>query len=178
MLRHVAWLNEALVEPCPEGGLTSSDASVLRRCLLPARELEDLGIECSVFGNLDEADPAQVGKHLKKLETDIVVIGKISEPTRLALAKSAKNLGCYIIADLSHETALSPDVLKLAEIADQIVVSTDAGAALIRKENGSTVLIIPDCTEDAVGAVAHLWLDCFKQLKLKLPTSANSNTKE
>jgi hypothetical protein len=178
MLRHVAWLNEALVEPCPEGGLTSSDASVLRRCLIPARELENLGIECSVFGNLDEADPTQVSKHLKKLETDIVVIGKISEPTRSALARAAKHLGCYIIADFSHETDLSVDVLQLAEIADQIVVSTVAGADLIHKKTGASASVIPDCENDSVSAVTHLWLDCFKKLKLKPPASANSNTPE
>src|SRR5579862_6052037 len=102
MLRHVAWFNQALVEPAPEGGLRSPDPSVRRRCLVPARELEELGVECSVFGNLDDADPAQVSRHLQKLETDIVVIGKIAEPTRVALARAAKHMGCYIIADFGY----------------------------------------------------------------------------
>lgn len=179
MLRHIAWFNEALVEPSPEGGLTSADSAVRRRCLMPARKLEELGVECSVFGNLDEADPVQVGRHLQKLDTDIVVIGRISEPSRLNLARMAKHLGCYIIADVSDE-AYSSDMAGLAEIADQIVAATPAAAGQIKEKTGSSALVIPDCEEKpgapSVGIIAHLWLDCFKKLKLKPPASANTNT--
>jgi hypothetical protein len=180
MPRHIAWFNEALVEPLPEGGLTSPDPSVHRRCLTPARELENLGLECSVFGNLLDADPVQVSRHLQKLETDIVVIGKISEPLRIKLAKAAKHLGCFVVADFGHETNVSPDLVKLAEVADQIVAATPSCAAAATEKTGQRTLVIPDVDQAAgqssADEVALLWLDCFKKLKLKPPASANTNT--
>ena len=78
MPRHIAWFNEAPIEPDPKGGLRSTDERVRRRCLEPACALEDLGIDCSVFGNLHDADPSEVSKLLQKLKTDIVVIGCFS----------------------------------------------------------------------------------------------------
>ena len=78
MLRHIAWFNEAPVAPDAKGELASPDEAVRRRCLAPARALEDMGIACSVFGNLHDADPVHVSQHLQKLNADIVVIGEIS----------------------------------------------------------------------------------------------------
>jgi hypothetical protein len=180
MPRHIAWFNEALVEPLPEGGLTSPDPAVFRRCLAPARALEDLGLECSVFGNLHDADPAQVSKHLQKLETDIVVIGRLSEPQRLKLARAAKHLNCFVIADFAHETKVSPDFIKLAEVVDQLVAATPACAAAAAQKTGLPALVIPDAEEPAdrpsTRAIAQLWLECFRKLKLKPPVSANTNT--
>jgi hypothetical protein len=179
MLRHIAWFNEAPIEPAPTGALTSSDARVRRRCLVPARELESLGIECSVFGNLKGAEPAHVAKHLQKLETDIVVIGRMTGPSLLALARTAKHLGCYVIADFAGAGTLSPDQKKLAELADQIVTASEEEAEDLR-HSGLSVLAIPDCDEQATGkqaphAIALLWLDGFKKLKMKPPACANTN---
>ncbi|MDP9128263.1 MAG: hypothetical protein M3N08_08410 [Pseudomonadota bacterium] len=179
MLRHIAWFNEAAVQPHPDG-LTSPDATVQRRCLTPARAMENLGVECSVFGNLSDADPAQVSKHLQKLETDIVVICKISEPSRLRLARAAKQMGCYVVADFGYEGAITADLIKLAEVADQIVVSTEKGATELHAQTGLKALIIPDCGEQAgelsAKTIAELWLACFRTLKIKPPPSANTNT--
>jgi hypothetical protein len=181
MLRHIAWFNEAPVEPEASGALTSSDARVRRRCLIPARELENLGIECSVFGNLKGAEPAHVAKHLQKLETDIVVIGQMTGPSLLTLARTAKHLGCYVIADFAGENALSPEQRKLAEIADQIVVANSEEADDLKAE-GLSSLVIPDCDEQggaqqAPGGGVLQWLDSFKKLKMKPPACANTNEK-
>ncbi|MDX2028685.1 MAG: hypothetical protein SFW62_08620 [Alphaproteobacteria bacterium] len=183
MLRHIAWFNKAPIEPCPEGGLTSPDPVVQRRYLIPARKLEELGVECSVFGNLQDADPVQVSQHLQKLETDIVVVGDISGSSRLELARAAKHLGCYVIADFGHASGVTSDFVQLAEMADQVVAATPEAAALALKETGSPTAVIPDCSEGGNGAtsaaaVAQLWLDCFKKLKLKPPASANTNLPE
>jgi hypothetical protein len=179
MPRHIAWFNEALVEPLPEEGLTSPDPVVQRRCLAPARALEDLGLQCSVFGNLHDADPAQVSKHLQKLEADIVVIGRIAEPQRLKLARMAKHLNCLVIADLADAGEVTPDLAKLAEVVDQIVAASPACADAVKK-TGLSALVIPDAKEAAdepsTQAIAKLWLDCFRKLKLKPPVSANTNT--
>ena len=179
MLRHIAWFNEAPVEPDPYGALTSSDARVRRRCLAPARELEELGIDCSVFGNLQGADPAHVAKHLQKLETDIVVIGEMTGPSLLMLARTAKHLGCYVIADFGDTRELSADQKKLAEIADQAVVAS-ADAMDDLADGHMPIIVIPDCEDGEGGAqapvsVAMLWLDGFRKLKMKPPLCANSN---
>jgi hypothetical protein len=181
MLRHIAWFNEASVAPNAEGNLTSSDAATCRRSLAPARAIEKLGVECSVFGNMHDADPAHVSQHLQKLGSDIVVIGKITGPSLIKLARAAKHLGCYVVADFGHLDKLSPDLIKLAEIADQAVAATAETAALVLDATGSKVLVIPDCDErpgskNKSDAVAQLWLDAFKKMKLKPPACANTNT--
>ncbi len=183
MLRHIAWFNEAPVAPCPEGGLISSNEGVCRRCLAPARAIELLGVGCSVFGNLHDADPVHVSQHLQKLNADIVVIGAISGRERLRLARAAKHLGCYVVADFSGEEKNTEALTQLMQIADQAVAATAALASSIEKQTGVTALVIPDCEEGSTGshspeAVAELWIDCFKRLKLKPPAGANTNVRE
>lgn len=182
MPRHVAWFNEASITLTADGSLASADPVVRQRCLVPARELEKHGIECSVFGNLHDADPLHVGNHLQKLNTDIVVIGKISGPSLLKLARAAKHLGCYVVADLGTETTLSPEFLKLIDITDQIVAASPEAAAIILEKTGLSALVVPDCDESdqphSPEAIAKLWLDCFKHLRMKPPACANTNVPE
>jgi hypothetical protein len=173
MFRHIAWFNEALIEPDPKGGLRSPDARVHRRCLAPACALEDVGIDCSVFGNLDDADPVEVGKLLQKLETDIVVIGSFADASMLNLARAAKHLGCYVVVDFADQDDISAVFQQLSALADQIVVASSQQQALLQKE-GYTSAIIPDANSGASSQEA--WLDCFKHIKMKPPACANSNT--
>jgi hypothetical protein len=179
MLRHIAWFNEASVAPDPSGELTSEDAGVCRRCLAPARAIEKLGVGCSVFGNLHDADPVHVSRHLQKLNADIVVIGDISGPSRLRLARAAKHLGCYVIADFSDEEKDGTALAQLMQVADQVVASTAKIASMLEKQTGLAALVIPDCDEEGghytPDAVARLWLDCFTHLKLKPSVGANTN---
>jgi len=180
MLRHIAWFNEASVAPVPEGGLTSANEGVRRRCLAPAHAIERLGVGCSVFGNLHDADPVHVSQHLQKLNADIVVIGEISGRERLQLARAAKHLGCYVVADFGGEETDSDALHQLMQVADQAVAATPELAASIEKQTGFEAVVIPDCEEKTNGArsadaVAHLWLECFKRLKLKPSAGANTN---
>jgi hypothetical protein len=179
MPRHVAWFNGAAVEPSPTDGLVSADQTVSRRCLVPARALEELGLPCSVFGNLCDADPAHVSKHLQKLNTDFVVIGRIEGASLLKLARAAKHLGCYVIADFGDGSGLSEDAVKLATMADRVVVSEDTVAKSIHKRTGIKALVIPDYDErgsaNSAVAIAKMWLDCFKQLQKAPPACANTN---
>jgi len=179
MPRHVAWFNGAAIEPSPAEGLISTDMVVCRRCLEPARELEKQGVACSVFGNLTDADPAHVGKHLQKLNTDIVVIGRIDGPSLLKLARAAKHLGCYVVADFADGIALSPDALRLAEMADRVVVGSAAAAKEVKQQTGTKALIIPDWDEKnkerSATAIAKIWLTCFKELQQMPPACANTN---
>lgn len=173
MLRHIAWFNEAKIEPDPKGGLRSEDRRVELRCLAPAADLENQGIACSVFGNLHDADPAEVGKLLQKLSTDIVVVGAFTEPSMLKLAKTAKHLGCYILADFADQVTISKEFEKLAMIADHIVAATPDAVELLKRQNFSASLII---NGDKQNPSSIAWLDCFKKLKMKPPVCANSNT--
>src|ERR1700743_3640486 len=134
MLRHIAWFNEASVAPDQSGELTSDDAGVCRRCLAAARAIEKLGVGCSIFGNLHDADPVHVSQHLQKLNADIVVIGEISGRERLQLARAAKHLGCYVIADFSGEEKDDDALHQLMQVADQAVAATPALAAAIKKQ--------------------------------------------
>jgi hypothetical protein len=180
MLRHVAWFNEAPIAPRPEGGLTSSDEGVRLRCLVPARAIELLGVGVSVFGNLQDANPMQVSQHLQKLNSDIVVIGEITGGARVRLARAAKHLGCYVVADFANEEIASDDLAQLMQVADQVVAANADIANLIKDKTGVIALVIPDCEEETKGAfsphaIAGMWMECFKQLKLKPPAGANTN---
>ena len=179
MLRHIAWFNEAPVAPCPEGGLISSDERVQRRCLEPARAIERLGVGCSVFGNLHDADPVHVSRHLQKLNADIVVIGKIEGRERLRLARAAKHLGCYVVADFSAEEKDAEALHQLMQVVDHAVAATPALAAQIEKDTGAMALVIPDCEDKnknvSPEAIAKLWMDCFMRLKMKPSAGANTN---
>jgi len=183
MLRHIAWFNEAPVAPRPEGGLTSDDVTVRRRCLAPAQAIEPLGVGCSVFGNLQDADPVHVSRHLQKLNADIVVIGDISDPSRLRLARAAKHLGCYVVADFSEDEEDEESLAQLMQVVDQVVTASAELAKAIEKKTGNVAIVIPDCEENSSGknspdAIAHMWLDCFKHIKLKPPAGANTNVPE
>ena len=178
MLRHIAWFNEASVAPDQSGELTSDNVGVCRRCLAPARAIEKLGVGCSVFGNLHDADPVHVSRHLQKLNADIVVIGHISDPSRLRLARAAKHLGCYVVADFTDEEKDDAALTQLLQVADQIVASTPKIASSLEKQTGLPTLVIPDSEEsgrNSPDSIARLWIECFTHLKLKPSAGANTN---
>ncbi|MFY9287757.1 MAG: hypothetical protein WAO98_04575 [Alphaproteobacteria bacterium] len=180
MLRHIAWFTEAPIAPTNDGSLASENAEASSRCLIPARELEKLGVHCSVFGNLSDADPTHVSKHLQKLNSDIVVISPFSGPSMLKLARAAKHLGCYVVADFGHENTLLDDHLKLADIADQCVAATSSAAKAVMAKCAVPTLVLPDCDERSTGKsapdlIARMWMDIFNKLKLRPPACANSN---
>jgi hypothetical protein len=174
-MRHIAWFIEEHIEPCTEGSLTSKDTDVRYRCLAPAREIEKLGIGCSVFGGLKKADPVDVSTELQRLSSDIVVISKMTCANLLKLARAAKHLGCYVVADLGHDAKMTPDAVKLSEIADQIIAATPEVAASLLEQTGLPILIIPDSGDKNGSAVALKWLETFKKLESKPPLCANSN---
>jgi hypothetical protein len=180
MLRHIAWFNEATVVPDEAGALTSEDACVRRRCLAPARAIEEMGVGCSVFGHLHDADPVQVSRHLQKINADIVVIGNITGVSRLRLARAAKHLGCYVVADFIVEEHDKTVLSQLMQVVDQAVAANTALADVLINQSGIKAVVIADCDEKPEGKhlpheIAKEWIDCFKQLKLKPSVGANTN---
>ena len=96
------------------------------------------GVGCSVgFGNLHDADPVHVSRHLQKLNADIVVIGQISGRERIMLARAAKHLGCYVIADIYSEEKDAEALHQLMQVADYAVAATNELARAIEKEAGT-----------------------------------------
>ncbi len=175
MLRHIAWFNEATVAPDAKGELSSPIDGVLHRCLEPARTLEKMGVACSVFGNLHDADPQHVAQHLQKLKTDIVVMCNVNDLSLFNLARMAKHLGCYVVVDFGAVPIVPSVEEKFSALADMIVTADDAVAAPLRQKSVPTV-VIPDCNKDHTPEmIACLWLECFKKLKTKPPLCANSN---
>ena len=181
MLHHIAWFSGALVTPHPTEGLTSPDPVVESRCLIPARTLEKHGLACSIFGNLEDADPTQVSSHLQKLGADVVIIGKVSPTTFVKLARAAKHLGCYVIADFADDTALPP-LKELVGIIDLMVAASEDLARHVIGLCGIQTALIPDCnmgegadSMQSPDVVARLWQECFKVLKQRPPACANTN---
>lgn len=174
MLRHVAWFAGAPVAPNGKDGLISPDADVRQRCLLPARELETIGIACSVFGNLEEADPVHVSNHLQKLNADFVVLGKMTHTSLLKLARAAKHLGCYVVADYAASAQFATCLDELLGITDLIVVATPQQAETLKMSCGINPLVIEDSLDDPARC-ARQWFQCFSKLKEKPPLCANTN---
>ena len=158
-------------------------SAVQRRCLAPARALEQLGVGCSVFGNLHDADPVHVSRHLQKLNADIVVIGKISGRERLQLARAAKHLGCYVVADISVEEKDSEALHQLMQVVDYAVAATQrTGRARSKKKHRwrgddySRLRGQKQATHSPDRDRPKLWMDCFMRVKLKrFPAGANTN---
>jgi hypothetical protein len=174
MLRHIAWFNETAIEPNANGELDSPDSAVRHRCLLPARMLENMGIPCSVFGNLHHADPTHVAQHLQKLQTDVVIISNIQGLTLLNLARMAKHLGCYVVVDFADSNLTQSHYDKFIGISDLIVTTTEAVATAFRTD-ALHALAIPDCTTETADKAAHLWKNSLTAMKTKPPHCANSN---
>jgi hypothetical protein len=175
MLRHLAWFNESSVTPDASGQLTSPDEQVQRRCLIPARELEALGIACSVFGNLHDADPAHVARHLQKLQTDIVIVSNIQGTNLFNQARMAKHLGCYVVADFGAQDIDEAVLSKYSTIADCLITANQKTADQI-DDHHVHVIVIPDCENNAMSeAIVEQWLTCFKAIKAQPPLCANSN---
>src|SRR5260370_26100059 len=108
MTRHIAWLIEARIERDPIHGLTSKLASARYRCLIPARELWNLNVQCTILPNLSQVNPIVVGRKLQQLNVDVVIIGKLLSPYLLETARIAHSQGRYLIADFSDNFFLNP----------------------------------------------------------------------
>ena len=149
MPRQVAWFVEAPVTRHPKGGFTSVKASTRYRCLIPHRELNNLGVKSVVhFGPLREVDPERFGRFVQEFDVEIVVIGKFNDPSMVDLARLARNRGCYLVADFCDDyfniPALGPLYRRLAQLADLIVAGTPQMAEVIATEVGRTATVIPD----------------------------------
>lgn len=175
MLQHIAWFNDAPVELDAQGRLTSTDTTVRRRCLVPARAMETRGLESLVFGNLHDADPAEVGNHLHKLGIQIVIVTASQETSLLNLARTAKHLGCYVIVDLGEATYLPEEIRKLIQLADHVVVAAVQSVEKLH-DFGVETSVVPDWEEgSSLSTTADLWLDVLAKVRARTPLCANNN---
>ena len=155
MTRHVAWLIGAPIERHPIDGLTSKLASARYRCLIPACELRNLNVRCSIFSNLYRADPILVGRKLQQLDVDIVVVGKLLGPSLLETARIARSQGRYLIADFTDDFFRHPRLgslhRELAQLADKMVASTLQMAEAIEQNTQRASVVVLDPYEGPKG---------------------------
>ncbi|MBI1272622.1 MAG: hypothetical protein GC131_00855 [Alphaproteobacteria bacterium] len=152
---HIAWLNETPFTKDPAGTLTSNLASARYRCLIPARELKPLGVECSIFGNLGDVNIDELKGYWQKLGTRIAVVGKFFSPKMIEIAAASKATGHTLIADYCdnhfNRADTGPLHTQLAAIADIVVASTPMMADIIKQATGRDAIVVPDPFEGPGG---------------------------
>jgi SAM-dependent methyltransferase len=145
---HIAWLNEVEFQQDPKGGLTSHLASARYRCIIPARELKPLAVECSILGNLKNVNLTELQGHWQKLNCDIAVVGKFFSPDMMAIAATARANGMRLIADYCDNRFDKPEIgplyIQMAQMADCVVASTTMMAQIIKQYTGRDASIVPD----------------------------------
>ena len=160
-LRKVSWISQALPTGLLDDKLKSPFASVRYRLLIPARELQNRGIENVVIS--PEADARRNEELLAG--SSAAVFGKLSifdprafrESARqhIALAARAQSLGIKVIADIC-EDRFDHELLggywrDMVRMADKVVTSTVYLAELVREAGAQEVEIIPDPVEGQGG---------------------------
>lgn len=159
--RKIAWISQALPTGPLHDNLKSHIASVRYRTLIPARELQQRGIENVVIS--PETDACRTGNWLAGCSA--VVFGKLSlfDPNafresamkHLALAARAQSLGIRVIADICEDRfdhqLLGGYWKDMLRTADKIVTSTAQLAELVRQAGAQDVEIVPDPVEGSWG---------------------------
>jgi hypothetical protein len=151
---------------------SSSDArvaSVRIRCLNPMRELRRRGYPIELFdaGRRDTYS--------------VVIFSKVYDDRTRAEARRLQANGAWIVLDLCDNHFYNPrnlDVLRRAaaelgrmvELADELVVSTDAMAEVLGRETGGTkpVTVIGDAVETTIeGVRSTLWERWWARRRLR-----------
>lgn len=161
MKPRVAWLSFAPLRKTA-AGLTSDVASARYRLTIPAAALRHLGFESNVVDASDRADPLKLVKRLNPV--DVAIFGKLVAPPEtfvvqapriLELAHALQSRGVRVLADFSddgfREPLRGPYFRGLANIADEVIASTDGLAAILREKTSVPVCVVTDPVEGQRG---------------------------
>jgi hypothetical protein len=157
----VAWISTAALDKTPRG-LTSDQASMRYRMLIPSAALQALGCESSVLYAAPAANRRAI---LSRLEgVDAVVIAKVfidatrldqEAPGLLQLVAEIGARGIKVLADFSDNTFVHPRRgpvdRSLANLVDLVVASTPELAQLLRQETPMPVVSVTDPVEGERG---------------------------
>ena len=171
----VAWISTAALDKTARG-LTSDQASMRYRMLIPSAALQALGCESSVLYAVPAANRRAI---LSRLEgVDAVVIAKVlfdgnrfdqEAPGLLQLVAEIGARGIKLLADFSDNTFLDPRRgpidRSLANLVDLVVVSTPGLAQVLRGETHVPVVSVTDPVEGQRGE-PRVAVDAGAPLKL------------
>lgn len=148
----IAWVTSGPLERIATG-LTSSLASARYRILIPAAELAARGVQCKFIG----VDDLRRGEIALPTDLDAIVISKSSHGFTETLAQEARTHGAAVVVDFCDDYFSEPDMgphhLRLAALADQIVVSASALADVVQRQTQqSPPRVINDPCEGPRGA--------------------------
>jgi len=146
----ILFVSMAAVEQGPAGP-TSQFASTRYRVLMPANQLDRLGHQVQIA----TLPPGPVPPAFMQLACDVVVFSKSFRPEHEPLVEAMRARGTKVVADYCDDHFAHPEYgpwhLKLARRADQVVVSTEAMAAVIRRHAGRDPVVITDPVEGRRG---------------------------
>ena len=157
----VAWISTAALDKTARG-LTSDQASMRYRMLIPSAALQALGCESSVLYAAPAANRRAILSRLDGM--DAVVIAKLfiderrldqEAPGLLQLVAEIGARGIKLLADFSDNTFVHPRRgpvdRSLANIVDLVVASTPELAQLLRQETPVPVVSVTDPVEGGRG---------------------------
>ena len=142
----ILFVTMASVSQGPSGP-TSSLASARYRVLIPAQQLGRLGHAVQIAS----LPPGPVPAGFLNVPCDAMVLSKSFFPEHQALVEAMRGRGVKVIADYCDNHFEHPQYGewygKLARMADEVVASTEAMAAAIRKHTGREARVITDPVE-------------------------------
>src|SRR6185369_15529775 len=141
------------VAPLRQGpsGPTSDLASARYRVLMPAQQLARRGHAVQVM-SLPPGDPP---REALDLQADAVVFGKSFSASNEKLAAHLRERGLRVVADYCDDHFAHPGLgahfRRMAELATDVVASTEAMAEAIRSNTGREARVITDPVEGPRG---------------------------
>jgi hypothetical protein len=141
------------VAPLRQGpsGPTSDLASARYRVLMPAQQLARRGHAVQVM-SLPPGDPP---REALDLQADAVVFAKSFSASNEKLAAHLRERGLRVVADYCDDhfahPELGPHFRRIAELATDVVASTEAMAEAIRRNTGREASVITDPVEGPRG---------------------------
>lgn len=146
----IVWVTSGPLETTA-AGITSSLASARYRILIPAAELAKQHVVNEFIGAAELA----AGNLNLPTGLDALIISKSWHPATETLALAARDRGAAVIADFCDDHFGKPDIgphqLRLAELADRVVVSTQGLVDVVQRHTGKTAVVIGDPCEGPRG---------------------------
>lgn len=132
-------------------GATSDIASARYRVLIPATHLARRGHAVQVMS----LRPGDVPREALEAQADVAIFAKSFDPANERLAQHLRDRGLRVIADYCDDhfehPQHGPHFRRMAEIATDLVASTEALAESIRRHTGRDARVITDPVEGPRG---------------------------
>lgn len=132
-------------------GVTSEIASARYRVIIPAEHLNRRGHTAQIVA----LPPGQVPAEVYRLEADAAIFAKSFSPSNEDLARELRARGMRVLVDYCDDhfehPQHGPHFKRMAAIATEVVASTEALAASIKRHTGRDATVITDPVEGPRG---------------------------